>query len=223
MLGMPKFSKMKIIITCILLIVTTTIFGQIQKKFFVDDVKDIEYVTVNFCVNEDAKISKVTVIKDKTTYGNKYNIEQLCQYLLSIQYYPNSKLKNNCYDSTFEFINYNYQNKKLNESECNACDKFKKGIYTYKNILYRDTKIKRRRKIQREIGKKDKQIYFIKWLNNCTYVLIYKRMTAPRLKHLIGKEIHVEIIDVLDDKSYVYRSKTNFNKKVDYGVIKKIK
>ena len=47
-------------------------------------------------------------------------------------------------------------------------------------------------------------------------------MTEPRLKHLIGKEIDVQIIDVLEDGSYVYRSKANFEEKVDYGIIKKV-
>ncbi|WP_418637661.1 hypothetical protein [Winogradskyella sp.] len=207
----------------IALLVFSNIFGQVQKKFFVDDVKSIEYVTVNFCVNDEAKISEVTILQDKTTYENEYNIEQLRQYLLGVQYYPDSKLRNNCYDSTFEFINSTYEKKSLNKDECNACEKFKTGIYKYKNILYQDTKIKRKRKVQREIFKGGKQIYYIKWISDCHYVLTYKRMTEPRLKHLIGKEIDVEIIDVLDDGSYVYKSKANFEEKTDFGIIKKIK
>ena len=213
---------MKKTIVFAFLIATSLMFGQVQKKFFVEDVKDIEYVTVNFCVDNDAKISEVTIVKEKTTYENEYNIEQLRQYLLGVQYYPDSKLKNNCYDSTFEFINYEYENKSLNETECKACEKFKTGIYQYKHVLYRDTKIKRKRKVQREIFKGGKQIYYIKWISDCHYVLTYKKMTEPRLKHLIGKEIDVQIIDVLEDGSYVYRSKTNFEEKVDYGIIKKV-
>jgi hypothetical protein len=110
----------------------------------------------------------------------------------------------------------------LNKDECNACEQFKTGIYKYKNVLYQDTKIKRKRKVQREIFKGGKQIYFIKWLSDCHYVLTYKRMTEPRLKHLIGKEIDVEIIDFLDDGSYVYKSKANFEEKIDFGIIKKL-
>jgi hypothetical protein len=211
----------KIILLLALLVFTNT-FGQVQKKFFVEDVKSVEYVTVNFCVNNEAKISEVTILTNKTTYKNEYNIEQLRQYLLGIQYYPDSKLKNNCYDSTFEFINNKYENKSLNEEECKACEKFKTGIYEYKHVLYRDTKIKRKRKVQREVFKGGKQIYYIKWISGCHYVLTYKKMTEPRLKHLIGKEIDVQIIDVLEDGSYVYRSKANFEEKVDYGIIKKV-
>jgi hypothetical protein len=48
-------------------------------------------------------------------------------------------------------------------------------------------------------------------------------MTEPRLKHLIGKEIDVKIIDVLDDGSYVYKAKANFEEKTDFGVIMKVK
>ena len=204
------------------MIVSSTIYGQVQKKVFVEDVENIEYVTVNFCVDSDAKISEVTIIRGKTTYENEYNIEQLRQYLLGIQYYPDSKLKNNCYDSTFEFINDTYENKKLNESECKACEKFQTGRYRYEGVLYLDTKIKRKKKIQREISDDDKQIYYINWLNDCTYILTYKRMTEPRFRHLIGKEIKVEIIDILDNGSYVYKSKGNFEEKVDYGIIKKM-
>ncbi|MDY8135457.1 hypothetical protein [Aquimarina sp. 2201CG5-10] len=207
----------------LLLLITSSIYGQVQKKFFVKDVESLEYVTVKFCVDNEAKISEVTIVEESTTYKNDYNIEQLRQYLLGIQYYEDSKLKNNCYNSTFEFINEKYEKKHLNEVECKACEKFKSGLYRYKHVLYRDTKIKRKRKIQREIGKEDKQIYFIKWLNNCTYILTYKRMSEQRLKHLLGKEIHVEIIDVLDNGDYLYRSKANFEDKVDYGVIRPVK
>ncbi|MBU3013114.1 hypothetical protein KO506_17005 [Polaribacter vadi] len=219
---MNKLLLLLLLLLLALLVFSNT-FGQVQKTFFVEGVKNVEYVTVNFCVNDEAKISEVTIVADKTTYENEYNIEQLRQYLLGVQYYPESKLKNNCYDSTFEFINSSYEKKSLNKDECNTCKKFRTGLYEYKHVLYKDTKIKRKRKVQREIGKEDKQIYYIKWLSGCIYVLTYKRMTEPRLKHLIGKEIHVEIIDILDDGNYVYRSKANFQEKTDYGIIKKVK
>ena len=209
-------------IVLIALLVFSNTYGQVQKIFFVEDVKSVDYVTVNFCVNDEAKISEVTIVADKTTYKNEYNIEQLRQYLLGIQYYPDSKLKNNCYNSTFEYINSSYEKKSLNKDECNTCEKFKTGLYEYQHVLYKDTKIKRKRKVQSEIFKGGKQIYYIKWISNCHYILTYKKMTEPRLKHLIGKEIYIEIIDVLDNGSYVYRSKANFDKKTDYGIIIKI-
>lgn len=204
------------------LIVFSSTFGQVQKKFFVEDAQSIEYVTVNFCVNNDAKISEVSIIEEKTTYKNENNIEQLRKYLLEIQYSPDSKLKNNCYDSTFEFINSKYENASLNQENDKSCKEFLTGRFKYSSILYENTIVKRNKKIQREIYEGGKQIYYIKWISDCAYLLTYKRMTEPRLKHLIGKEIHVEIIDILDDGSYVYRSKANFEDKIDYGIIKKI-
>jgi hypothetical protein len=197
--------------------------AQVQKKFFVDDVISIEYVTVNYCVNDAAQIDEVTIVSDKTTYDNTYNIEELKQYLLTIEFYSDSKLRNGCYNSTFEFINSSYQKKRLTEEESSVCKNFHKGVYEYKHVLFRNTKIKRGRRIQRELEKENKQIYYIKWLSDNEYVLTYKRMTAPRFKHLIGKEIYVEIIDVLDDGSYVYRSKPSFEERIDYGVIKKVR
>ena len=213
--------KYKILLLSLLFFTTT--YAQVQKKFFVNDVATIEYVTVNFCVNNKAQISEVSIVADKTTYDNKSNIEQLRAYLLSIEYYPDSKLKNNCYDSTFEFINSSYKKKSLNKEQCLACKEFKTGLFTYKHVLFEDVIIKRKRRVQKEINTDDKQIYKIEWLSDCTYVLTYKRMTEQRLKHLIGEKIQVEIIDIIDGDSYVFRSKANFKDIFDYGVINKIK
>ncbi|KAB8152463.1 hypothetical protein EZY14_013720 [Kordia sp. TARA_039_SRF] len=214
---------MRYFIVVFLMVCFSKTHAQGQSQFFVDDVESIEYVTVNFCVDNEAKISKVTVKEEETTYKNTENIERIRQYLLGIQYYPNSKLKNNCYDSTFKFINYTYQEKKLTEKECNLCEKFKKGFFEYDNFQYRDTKIKRTKKIQKELSKDGSRlIYEIKWLSNCIYLLTQKRTNTPRLKHLKGEEILVEIIDLLDDGSYVYKTEATYDKDIIYGIIKKI-
>ena len=218
---------MKCIQNILFLIIAFACFNgisQVQKKFFVDDVQAVDYVTVNFCVGDDAKINKVTIVEDKTTYLNKENIQKLKDYLLTIEYYPESKLRNNCYDSTFEFINSNYQELKLTEENCQKCAKFLKGKYQYEDVLYSKTKIKRGRKIQREITTNNgRQIYRIKWNSNCTYVLTYLRMSQNRYKHLIGKEILVEIIDLLPNDRYVYKSIAEFDGKIVFGVMKMIK
>lgn len=198
-------------------------FSQVQKKFFVDDVLTVDYVTVNFCVGDDARINKVTIIEDKTTYLNKENIQNLKDYLLAIEYYPDSKLRGNCYDSTFEFINSSYQKLKLSEEDCQRCLKFSKGEYLYENVLYTKTKIKRRKRIQREITTNNgRQIYRIKWNSNCNYILTYLRMSEDRYKHLIGKEILVEIIGILSNDRYVYKSTAEFDGNIVIGVMKRI-
>ncbi|MCK7591442.1 hypothetical protein M0G43_12720 [Subsaxibacter sp. CAU 1640] len=214
---------MKTILALLFLITTSSLVAQIQRQFFVEDVDDIKYATVNYCVDNDANISEVTIIKEKTTYENTHFIEQLREYLLNLQYAPDSQLKNNCYDFTFEFINLKYKTKNLNQTECNACETFKTGTYSYEHVRYQEGQIKRTRKIQKELFRDERQIYEIKWLSNCQYVLIYKKMSEPRLQHLIGKEIDVQIIDVFDDGRYVYRSSADFEDKIYYGIIKKVK
>lgn len=199
------------------------VFSQVQKIFFVDDANGVDFVTVNFCVNDEAKIDKVIVIEEKSTYTNKYVIEQLREYLLAIQYYPDSKLKNNCYDSTFSFVNLKYKNSNFSKNECSIDKDFLKGRYSYKNPAFKKTIIKRGKRLQREKGNNNKQIYYIKWETACSYKLIYKRMTEKRLKKLIGEEIYVEILDVLPNDSYVYKSTVSYDDRVVYGVIKKEK
>jgi len=213
----------KKLIILILFFVTHLVNSQVKKNFFVEDANGVDYVTVNFCVNNEAKIHKVKIIQEKTTYQNDSIIDGLRDYLLSIEYYQNSKLKNNCYDSTFSFINSEYEGIQQNKNDSIKKSPFLTGHYRYKNPIYSATIIKRGKHIQRENGIKDKQIYSIDWISNTKYKLVYKRMTEKRLKNLIGNEIIVEIMDILPDNSYVYKAESEQNKNATYGVIKKIK
>lgn len=197
--------------------------AQVQKNFFVEDANGVDFVRVSYCVNNEAKIDEVKVIPEMTTYKNNIVIEELKIYLLSIEYYSDSKLKNNCYKTTFTFINSKYENDLENNKKLKIKSSYLKGNYKYKNPVYQGTKIKRGKRKQREIGVKYKQIYFIEWLSDIKYKLVYKRMTEKRFKHLIGNEIIVNIIDILPDNSYVYKAKADQNQSAVYGVIKKVK
>lgn len=214
---------MKKIILLAALIAFSNTFGQMQTKFFAEDVKSIEYVTANFCEDYETQIREVTIIANKTTYKNESNIEQLRQYLLKTYYLYVSELKNNCNELTFEFINIKYENKSLNEEECKACKKFKTGIYGYNHILRKKDKIKRKETVQKEIYGKRKDMYYITWISDCHYILTYKKINNPKFNYLYGKEINVEIIDILDDGSYVYKSRKSFLEETNFGIIKKIK
>jgi len=158
---------------------------------------------VNFCVNDSAQIDKVTVIPSKTTYKNKDVIEQLIEYLKGIQYYPNSKLKNNCYDSTFEFVNIKYENSELKESDYSNCAKFKTGKFKYLDVRYLDTKIKRGKNIQIEKSYDFNAKYKVTWTTPCTYEMKYLKIKGKENQHMIGKSIKVKIIGLLND-SYIY-------------------
>ena len=158
------------------LLLSTISHSQVQKIFYVNDVKTIEYVTVNFCVNDSAQINKVSVIQSKTTYENNEVIQQLKDYLKSIQYYPDSKLRNKCYDSTFEFVNAKFHNSQLNESYHSKCKEFKNGKFRYLDVRYLDTKIVRRNKIQREKSNDFKAKWEVTWTSPCDYEMKYLKI-----------------------------------------------
>ena len=67
---------------CLLLIffVSLSSYSQVQTVFFVEDVDTIEVITVNFCVNDEAKISEVNIIPEKSTYRNEIEIKKLINY-----------------------------------------------------------------------------------------------------------------------------------------------
>lgn len=193
---------------CLLLIffVSLSSYSQVQTVFFVEDVDTIEVITVNFCVNDEAKISEVNIIPEKSTYRNEIEIKKLINYLKGIQYYPDSKLRNNCYDSTFDFVNKKYENAKLGVSDYSKCRNFRTGNYLYDDFRFSDTKIKRGKKIQKETSKNFNEKYIISWPNPCRYELEYATVNDKKNEHLIGKSIIVEIIAILEN-GYVYKSK----------------
>ncbi|WP_299246842.1 hypothetical protein [uncultured Aquimarina sp.] len=203
------------------LLISAITYSQVQKVFYVEDVKLIDYVTVNFCVNDEAWISEVTVLPEKTTYQNKEVIEKLIQYLKGIQYYSDSTLRNNCYDSTFEFVNKKYEEGKLDEWEYSKCQEFRKGEFRYTDVRYLETRIKRGKKKQRERGKDFKEKYRITWTSDYQYELKYITVNDKKNKHLIGELIKTEIIGITEN-GYVYRSKL-LNQKEVIGVIEKMK
>lgn len=205
----------------IFFLITSINYSQVQKIFYVDDVETIDEVTVEFCVNDSARIDKVTIIPEKTTYKNEYAIGQLIEYLKTIQYYPDSKLKNNCYPSTFQFVNKKYENAKLKESEFPACKKFKKGKFKYTDIRYLDTKIKRTKRKQKEKDDTFKAKYKINWTSPYEYEMTYIKVREDKNKHLLGKTITVEIIGLLED-GYIYLADF-MNKPTIIGEIKKIR
>jgi hypothetical protein len=210
----------KVLIFLFILISSNT-YSQVIKIFYVDDVETIDYVTVKFCVNDSARINEVTVIPELTTYKNQNLINELITYLKSVQYYPDSKLRNNCYPSTFQFINRKYENSKLDESNYAACKKFKRGEFEYLNVLYRDTKIKRKKKIQTENSKDFNAKYKIKWTKPDQYEMTYIKVKEKENQNLIGKTIIVKIIGILEN-NYIYSAEFQGNP-TTIGEMKKVK
>ncbi len=197
---------MKTLLYITFLLSSLIITAQIETKFYKNDVKTVEYLTVNFCVDSLGKTSSVKIIKNKTTYKNKEFIEEVVAYRKGIEYYPDTTLKNNCYDQTFEFINPKYENKRLSSAQCKNCEIFKKGRYSYINPLYKDVQIIRKKRKQIEKTKNSKFTYKIEWVTNCEYNLTYLKISEEKYKYLLGEVINVKIIDVLENGNYVYES-----------------
>ncbi|EDP70758.1 hypothetical protein FBALC1_08363 [Flavobacteriales bacterium ALC-1] len=213
----PKF------IFLIFLLIANFSQSQIQKDFFVDDANGVDFLRVKFCVNDEAKIFDVESIANESTYENKYVINQIKEYLLGIEFYENSKLKNDCHYTTLRLINSKYENIDKKGKDIPKDFSLLKGEYRYKNPFYNQTKIIRKKKIQREKAKDEKQIYFIEWISDSEYNLIYKRMTDRSLRKYIGKVINVKILDIFPDGSYIYKSTAEHFDWVTYGMMLKIK
>lgn len=195
--------------------------AQIQQEFFADDVNNIELLTVNFCIDNYGKTSSVTILPEQTTYKNQANINQVVEYRKSIEYYPDSKLRNNCYDYTFRFVNPKYKNKKIEDSKISMCKEFKNGTFKYNDDSFPNLTIERDHNYQTEKSHDHFSKYKIDWINDTNYVLTFLEVSDKDSSYLIGEKIYVEIIDILDDGSYVYKSNL-LDRTFTTGIIKRI-
>lgn len=211
---------MKFILS-IFFLISLNINAQIQQEFYVDDATNVELLTVNFCVDNIGKTSSVTIIPEKTTYKNQENIRQVIEYRKSIEYYPDSKLRNNCYDYTFRFINKKFEDKKLDSLKIPKCELFRRGIFKYNDGINSETIIERNNETQIEKDKNGTSKYKIEWTNDTNYVLTYIEVSDKESQYLLGEKIYVEIIEILEDESYVYKSNL-LDRTIVTGIIKRI-
>ncbi len=195
--------------------------AQIQQEFYVDDATNVELLTVNFCIDNIGKTSSVTIIPEKTTYKNQENIRQVVEYRKSIEYYPDSKLRNNCYDYTFRFINKKFENKKLDSLKIPQCELFRNGTFKYDDGSNSGITIERNNETQIEKDKNKTSKYKIEWTNDTNYILTFIEVSDKQSEYLIGEKIYVEIIEILENESYVYRSNL-LDRTIVTGIIKRI-
>jgi len=121
----------------------------------------------------------------------------------------------------FRFINARFENKKLEESKISKCKEFKKGIFKYNDGAYSDIIIERDEKFQVEKNQSGFSKYKIDWINDTNYVLTYLEVSDKNLEYLIGEKMNVEIIEILEDGSYVYKSNLLDRTRIT-GIIKRI-
>ncbi|WP_445720335.1 hypothetical protein [Flavobacterium sp.] len=175
-------------------------------EFYVEGIDDIKYLTLNFCIDNNGKTTNVKIIADKTTIQDSSIINQIVNYRKGIEYYPDTKLKNNCHDQTFSFISKEFEKSSIAESDFYKLENFKNGNYKYYDINYKNTLITRTENFQIEETNGEVYKYKIEWPKPNQYVLTYLEVGKKEHEYLIGEKIYVEIIKQIDYQTYVYRS-----------------
>ncbi|WP_051872817.1 hypothetical protein [Flavobacterium chungangense] len=193
---------------------------EIQRQYFVDDSKNVEILSVNYCVDNFGNVSSVAIIPEKTTYKNKEKIKEVIDDLKNIYFSPDSEQRNECHDYNFIFINPKYENNKLDSSKISKCYELRKGTYKYVDGSFPEITIIRNDEFQIEKNQKQTSKFKIEWPNDTNYILTYLTGSNKRLDFFIGRKIYVEIIDILSDGSYVYRA-TLTDGSLATGILKK--
>lgn len=204
-----------------LIFISANCYCQVTTEFYVEGINDIKYLTLNFCVDNLGKTSEVKIMEDKTTIRDSAIVNQIVQYRKGIEYYSDTKLKNNCYDQTFSFINKEFENCSITENDFDKLEIFKTGIYKYYDIRYKNTVVTRNDNIQIEETNGEVYKYKIEWTRPNQYILTYLEVGHKEHDYLLGEKIYVDIIKQIDSETYVYKSNL-LNRTIIIGIISKV-
>lgn len=207
-------------ILIILSFISINCFCQTQTEFYIENVKYIKYITLNFCVDNEGKTSAVTIIPEKTTINDSTFQSKIIEYRKSIQYYPDTKLKNNCYDQIFTFIDKELESCSISDNDFLKLDIIKTGTYKYENPNYKNTVITRTENLQVEETNGVVYKYKIEWPKPNQYILTYLEVGEKENEYLIGEKIYVDIVKQIDSKTYAYKSKL-LDRDIVTGIISK--
>ena len=191
---------------------------------FVDDVDRVAVVVIDYCVDENGKRYDININLEKSSYKNE-SWQQGCleHFKKGDLIYP-MKMINNCWQSVYYFVNAKYKTYELPQEDWEKCKVFHLGKFKYESPAYSETIIKRRKKRQIEKGGVGgKQVYKIKWTNDYKYQLETVKMSLKKDKHKEGNVIDVEIIEVLNDTTYLYKANISNDDKANivFGLITK--
>lgn len=193
---------------------------------FVEDVERVAIVVIDYCVGVNGEITNVEINKNKSTYKHE-GWQQGC-----LEHFNDGKLRDpmnmtdKCWQSVYYFVNSKYKTYELPEADKERCKVFHRGTFKYESPAYSETKIKRRKKTQIENGGLGgKQVYKIKWLDDHIYELETVKMSLEKDKIKEGGVITVEIVEILDKDTYLYKAyfideKTDTN--IVFGLITKV-
>ena len=213
---------MRILITIILLSIGFTAWSQdLKRYFFVPDAEHIDMVTVGFCVTDKGKLIPDEVVKEQSNYRGKVGLDLLATYLEEFRYAPDSKYNGSCWRAVFRFVNEKYLDASLSEEDCAYTKRFKEGTFYYQNYKPDEVVVECYGNFQKEYDSEYGQYFDVIWDSDCAYTMVFTKMEDKELQHLVGKEIYVEIIGIIDENTYIYKSDTNFKDAVDYGVMVK--
>ncbi|HCS19036.1 MAG TPA: hypothetical protein DIW47_00480 [Bacteroidetes bacterium] len=191
-----------------------------QNIYFVKDVENISYLKIRFCLDSNGRVDSIGVMKDQSDYKNQAVIDEILFKLGKVVLPDTGSVRNNCHIETFIFINQALQYSSLKPEEFKQLETFKTGKFKYIGAIYDSSLIVRTEKEQLETTGNNKSRFEITWIEPNIYILKFVEMGMPGWENTIGETMAVEIIKIIDPKTYVYRSLL-FNQPA-YGIIQKI-
>tara|TARA_R110002051_G_scaffold325867_1_gene432603 strand:- start:141414 stop:142052 length:639 start_codon:yes stop_codon:yes gene_type:complete len=174
---------------------------------FVDDVERVGVVVIDYCVDENGQRYDIKINQDKSNYKHEGWRQGCLEHFEKGNLIYPMKMTNQCWQSVYYFVNSKYKTYHLPEKERLKCKEFLRGLFKYENPAYSETIIKRRKNRQIEKGGSGgKQVYKIKWTDDHKYRLETVKMSLEKDKHKEGNLIDVEIIEILNNKTYLYKA-----------------
>lgn len=204
-----------------LLVISFNSYSQI----FVDDVDKVAVVVIDYCVDNKGERYDIIINQDKSTYKNNGWQKGCLEHFKKAKLIYPMKMTDKCWQAVYYFVNSKYKTQELSKEDRIKCKMFHRGKFKYENPAFSKTIIKRRRNRQIEKGGLGGiQKYRIKWTDYHKYQLETLKMSLEKDKHKEGNLIEVEIIEVLNDKTYLYKAyiSNDDSKDVVFGLITKI-
>lgn len=203
------------------------LLGFVQTTFsqtFVDDIDKVAVVVIDYCVNESGERYNIEINKEKTTYNNEPWKQGCLQHFKDGTLIYPMRMVNQCWQSVYYFVNSKYKTAELQASDKVKCKVFHEGEFKYQNPAYSNTKIIRRKhkQIEKSPDNDKRQVYKIEWIKDYNYTLKTLKLPLAKDKHKIGRLIYVEIIEILDKNTYLYKAYEKGDDNVIYGIIKKV-
>lgn len=194
-------------------------------QIFVKDVDRVAIVVIDYCVDPKGKRYDFKINQEKSTYKDlSWQLGCLEHFKKGKLVYP-MKMTRQCWQAVYYFVNEKYKTYELPKEDRKNCKVFHRGKFKYESPAYSETIIKRGKKIQIEKGGTGgRQKYKIRWTSDHKYQLETIKMSLEKDKHKEGGLIDVEIIEILNERTYLYKAEiiNDNSDNVVFGLITKI-